>query len=117
MFGKLEDCCIASSLQNTVDTHSPMFVFITATGGTVILQGGEGRHTSVHDGNDGGSVVLRGGKSYGNGFHDDVGSVNIAAGASSQGDGGYIVVASGSSESKSSELDLVLNNANQSLVH
>lgn len=69
----------------------------------MILQGGEGRHRSIHDGSDGGSLVLSGGKSYGSGFHDDGGSVNITAGASLHGDGGNVSIASGSSDSKSSE--------------
>lgn len=69
----------------------------------MILQGGEGRHRSIHDGSDGGTLVLSGGKSYGAGFHDDGGSVKIAAGASLQGDGGNVSIASGSSDSKSSE--------------
>ena len=73
-----------------------------STGGSVNLQGGEGRHRSVHDGGDGGSLVLSGGKSYGSGFHDDGGSVNITAGASRHGDGGNVSIASGSSDSKSS---------------
>lgn len=80
---------------------------ITASGGSVLLQGGEGRHTSIHDGTDGGSVVLRGGRSLGNSLHDDGGSVNITAGGSRQGDGGNITIASGSSGSKSSEFSLV----------
>ena len=73
-----------------------------STGGSVNLQGGKGRHRSVHDGGDGGSLVLSGGKSYGSGFHDDGGSVNITAGASRHGDGGNVSIASGSSDSKSS---------------
>jgi len=77
--------------------------YFAATGGNVILQGGEGRHRSIHDGSDGGSLVLSGGKSYGSGFHDDGGSVNITAGASLHGDGGNVSIASGSSDSKSSE--------------
>ena len=76
---------------------------IAASGGSVILQGGEGRHTSIHDGTDGGSVALTGGKSYGHGYHDDGGSVNIAAGAALRGDGGGVNITSGSSLDKSSE--------------
>jgi hypothetical protein len=83
----------------------------------VVLQGGEGRHTSVHDGTDGGSVYLRGGESFGNSLHDDGGSVNIAAGASRQGDGGNITIASGSSGSKSSEFSLVSTAQFESLLH
>ena len=72
------------------------------TGGSVSLQGGKGRHRSVHDGTDGRFIILIGGKFYGSGFHNDGGSVNITAGASLHGDGGNVGIASGSSDGKAS---------------
>ena len=68
------DC---SNITVIAGPSSAMFL----TGGSVNLQGGEGRHRSVHYGSDGGSLVLSGGKSYGSCFHVDGGSVNITAGA------------------------------------
>lgn len=67
------------------------------------MQGGEGTHSSIHDGTDGGSVSVIGGKSNGLGIFDDGGSINITAGASRRGDGGSIGILSGSSHSKSSK--------------
>ena len=82
-------------------------MFLAASGGTVVVQGGEGRHNSIHDGTDGGSVLVFGGKSHGLGYFDNGGSVNVTAGSSLRGDGGRIGILSGSSLSKSSELLVV----------
>ena len=75
-----------------------------ASGGSAILQGGDGRHSNIHDGShNGGSVVLAGGNSDGPALSDSGGSINITAGESWGGDGGSIVVSSGSSAQRSSE--------------
>jgi hypothetical protein len=84
-------------------------LFLAASGGAVILQGGEGRHSSIRDGTDGGSVSVVGGKTHGLGTFDDGGAVNISAGSSLRGNGGSIGIVSGSSQSKSSEFLESLN--------
>ncbi len=102
MFCK-SDVSILLSDRDHVLIIAHFVLFLAASGGTVIVQGGEGRHSSVRDGTDGGSVSVIGGKSHGLGIFDDGGSVNISAGASLRGDGGSIGIVSGSSQSKSSE--------------
>ena len=74
-----------------------------ASGGSIFLEGGEGLHTSPHDGSDGGSVLIVGGASHGFGWDDHGGSIEINGGGANRGTGGDVLVSSGASGEASSK--------------
>jgi len=79
------------------ESHISCFLLSTshsASGGSVLLQGGQGQHSSPHDGSDGGSVLLMGGESRGLGWHDHGGSIELTAGTARRGTGGDVFVSS-----------------------
>ena len=71
-----------------------------ASGGSIFLEGGEGLHTSPHDGSDGGAVLIVGGASHGFGWDDHGGSIEINGGGANRGTGGDVLVSSGASEKR-----------------
>ena len=89
------------------DSHMICFLFSIliklASGGSVVLQGGQGQHSSPHDGSDGGSVLVMGGDSLGLGWHDHGGSIEVTAGTARRGTGGNVLVSSGTSSQASSK--------------
>jgi len=85
-----------------LESHS-ISRFCLASGGSVLLQGGQGQHSSPHDGSDGGSVLMMGGESLGLGWHDHGGSIELTAGRARRGTGGEVLVSSGTSSESSSK--------------
>ena len=83
--------------------NAPLSLFRSASGGSVILQGGLGEHESPHDGSDGGSVIVTGGNSLGLGYDDHGGSIELTAGKARRGAGGEVLVSSGTSSEASSK--------------
>jgi hypothetical protein len=67
-----------------------------ATGGQIVVKGGEGRNSSPVDGGDGGTVSLKGGAGSGYASGDAGGGITLNAGATDgNGFGGTVALVSG----------------------
>ena len=83
------------SVKFTAGTTSAPFA---ASGGRVVVMGGEGRNTNNIDGGDGGAVRIQGGEAHGLASEDMGGAIEITGGpVSGNGYGGTIALVSGPS--------------------